>query len=128
MRTDYFRGKIFSAFLVLLLMGCEATSTGSISINGKPTQIEIKENAPNGLMLYGLDVIINSEFMGTAKRIGKESGRLRNAKIAFEPIASKYGEIRVVQNINSSYSQVGINFDIFVAGAYAGNVQLSNAF
>ena len=121
-------GKFLTVSMILLVLGCEVTSTGAIAINGKPAQIEIKENAPDGIMLYGVDVSINSEFMGTAKRIGKTSGTGMNSKIAFEPLQSKYGEIRVVQNINGSLSQVGINFDVFVADAYAGNVQMSNAF
>ena len=117
---------ILTVSLALFLLGCAVTSTGAISINGRPAKIEITENTPDGIMVQGMDISINSEFMGTAKRIGKTSGTLMNSKISFEPIQSKYGEIRVIQNITGSFSQAGVNFDVFIADEYAGNVQMSN--
>lgn len=119
---------LMALVLGLFLVACEATTIGAVSISGVPAKIEIKENSPDGIIVYGMDVTINSEFMGTAKRIGKLPRTVMNAQVAFEPIKSKYGEIKIIQNINSSIAHVSVSFDVYVAGAFAGNVQMAKAF
>ncbi|GEM_PF-2104723 len=124
----FFTFRLLAAFIVsIFLIGCESTSVGAVSINGAPSKIEIKENSPDGMFVKGMDISINSEFVGMAKRIGLSSRSGLDSKIAFEPVQSKYGEIRIVQNVSSSLAGTIINFDVYVAGSYAGNVQMARA-
>ncbi len=118
---------MIAIFFGLFLSGCESTSTGAVSIGGVPSKVQIRENAPSGVLVDGMDIIINNEFIGTAKRIGRTSASGMNSAVAFEPIPSKYGEVRIVQNIGGTITGVNINFDVFVAGSYAGNVQMASA-
>nr|WP_296430824.1 hypothetical protein [Roseovarius sp. BRH_c41] len=117
------RRRIFSTFLAIctaiFLLGCEPiTSNGAIVINGRPASIEISENAPDGNKLLGLDVTINSEFIGTAKFVKEAPGTGSGSKISFGPIKSKYGEILLVRNLNGNT----VSHDVFIGGNYAGNV------
>ncbi len=121
------RSALISVIFCVVLSGCEASSTGSVFIDGAPHKIELAENAPNGLLVEGIDVTINGEFLGTARRIGKMSGGALRSQVAFEPLQSRFGEIRIVQNIAGSAIGVNISFDVIVAGNFAGNVQLTTA-
>lgn len=116
----------FAITLVLSLAACESTSMGAISLNNEPAKIEIKENTPNGMIVEGMDITINSEFLGTARRIGNTRKAGMNSVTSFEPLQSRYGEIKISQNINGSMSGLAVSFDVFIAGKFAGNVQMSN--
>jgi hypothetical protein len=113
-------------FVALSLSACESTSMGAISLNNEPAKIEIKENVPNGMIVQGMDITINSDFIGTARRIGTNRKAGMNSVTSFEPLQSKYGEITISQNINGSMGGLAVSFDVFIDGNFAGNVQMSN--
>jgi len=115
---------ILAITTALSLAGCEVTTVGAISINDKPAKIEIKENV-NGMMVQGMDITVNSEFLGMARRVGNTRKTGMSSVTSFEPLQSKYGEIRIAQNADSSLANLGINFDVYIDGKFAGNVQMS---
>jgi len=111
----------------LFLLSCAATSVGSIVLDQVPMKIEIKENSPGSIPMKGMDITINGEFIGTALMLNIERDGFSSLATSFSPVQSKFGEIKIVQNVSSSPFVLNVDFDVTVDGAYVGNVKQASA-
>lgn len=108
----------------LTVAGCAVTSTGTVVIDGRANKVELVEHAPNGILLEGYDVYINSEFVGRAARLGNTNPLNRRTTVSFAPVQTEYGTVGLTQNINTALVGSEITFDITINGEYAGSVQM----